>query len=206
VADQSNLTATVSIADIAAETENDWWESVRKLAQAHDMSAETVHAALMRICSSQRSRSGGWPKRLYLEMKKERFRTCEAAVAMAAAVPWHLRQRSHCWGVGRGRRASWLASFSFRRPPRGAEMGVRNKVRRRTLPRRSGANESAAWDREGRRRPYEDELKIQNGLITTEIFYIQIFRKSCIHTSYVCCNMPTKTIFSDKYRYLAIQS
>jgi hypothetical protein len=41
--------------------ENDWWESVRKLAQAHKVLAKTVYAALMRTCSSQRSRPGGWP-------------------------------------------------------------------------------------------------------------------------------------------------
>jgi hypothetical protein len=38
-ADQRNRTATVSIADIAAEVENDSRESVMKLAQAHDVSA-----------------------------------------------------------------------------------------------------------------------------------------------------------------------
>ncbi len=58
-ADQSNLTATVFIADIATEMENDQRESVRILAQAHNVSAKMVHAALMRICSSQRSRPGG---------------------------------------------------------------------------------------------------------------------------------------------------
>ncbi len=51
-ADQSNLTATVFIADMTGK-------SVRKLAQAHNVSAKMVHAALMRICSSQRSRPGG---------------------------------------------------------------------------------------------------------------------------------------------------
>jgi hypothetical protein len=57
VADQRNLTAC--IANIAAKVENDQKESVRKLIQAHDMLARTVHAALMRTCSSQRSRPGG---------------------------------------------------------------------------------------------------------------------------------------------------
>jgi hypothetical protein len=45
-ADQRNLTAAVSIADIAAKVENDHRESVMKLAQAHSVSAKMVHAAL----------------------------------------------------------------------------------------------------------------------------------------------------------------
>ncbi len=44
--DQRNFTATVSIADIAAEVENDRRESVMNLAQAHDVSVKTVHATL----------------------------------------------------------------------------------------------------------------------------------------------------------------
>ncbi len=44
--DQRNFTATVSIADIAAEVENDRRESVTKLAQAHDVSVKTVNATL----------------------------------------------------------------------------------------------------------------------------------------------------------------
>ncbi len=34
--DQGNLSAKASIADMAAEVENDWRENVSKLAQAHD--------------------------------------------------------------------------------------------------------------------------------------------------------------------------
>ena len=45
-ADQRNFTATVSIADIATEVENDCRESVMKLAEAHDVSVKTVHATL----------------------------------------------------------------------------------------------------------------------------------------------------------------
>jgi hypothetical protein len=45
-ADQRNFTVTVSIADIAAEVENDHRESVMKLAQARDVSVKTVHATL----------------------------------------------------------------------------------------------------------------------------------------------------------------
>ncbi len=45
-ADQKNLTMTVSIAEIAAEMENDRRERIMKLAQDHDKSAKTVHATL----------------------------------------------------------------------------------------------------------------------------------------------------------------
>ncbi len=46
VANQRNLTVTVSITDIAAEAENDHRESVTKLAQGHDVTIKTVHATL----------------------------------------------------------------------------------------------------------------------------------------------------------------
>ncbi len=36
-ANQQSLNAKASIIDITAEVENDWWESIRKLAQAHDI-------------------------------------------------------------------------------------------------------------------------------------------------------------------------
>jgi hypothetical protein len=39
--------------------ENDRQESVRKLAEAHDVSAKTVHAPLMRTSSTQSSRPAG---------------------------------------------------------------------------------------------------------------------------------------------------
>jgi hypothetical protein len=57
VVDQRDLTATMSIADIAAEVENDHRESVMKLAQAHDVSAKTVHASLHKDLPL----SGSWP-------------------------------------------------------------------------------------------------------------------------------------------------
>ncbi len=41
--------AKVSIIEIAAEVENDWWESARKLAQAHGVLNKTIHATLHRI-------------------------------------------------------------------------------------------------------------------------------------------------------------
>ncbi len=42
-ANQRSLNAKASIADITAKVENDQWESVRKLAQARDISTLTVH-------------------------------------------------------------------------------------------------------------------------------------------------------------------
>ncbi len=84
-----------------------------------------------------------------------------------------FKQRSHCLRGGRGRRESWPPSFSLRRPPRRAEMGVRKIARRRTSPRRSGGNKSAAWEREGCRRLYQNKLKIQNGLTITDIFLLR---------------------------------
>ncbi len=51
-ADQRNLTMTVSIADTAADVENDLRKRVNKLAQTPDVSARMVHTVLMRTCSS----------------------------------------------------------------------------------------------------------------------------------------------------------
>ncbi len=56
-----------------------------------------------------------------------------------------LRQHCHSLRGGRGWRASWPASFSLRRPPIRTEMGVREIAQRRTSPRRSCGNKSAAW-------------------------------------------------------------
>ncbi len=85
-ADQRNFITKVSITNMAAKLENDWRENVRKLAQTHDVSARTVFAALMRMAKLSK-RSARWVnKRLSLEMKKERFRPCEAAKATAAAI------------------------------------------------------------------------------------------------------------------------
>ncbi len=83
-ADQRNLNTKASIADMAAELENDRQENVRKLAQALDVSARMVYAALMRTAKLSKK---SVKKRFSLEMKKERFRTYEVAEAMAAAIP-----------------------------------------------------------------------------------------------------------------------
>jgi hypothetical protein len=74
---------------MAAELENDQQENVRKLAQALDVLARMVYAALMRVAKLSKKSSRGVEKWFSLKMKKERFRTCEAAEAMAAAI---LRQ------------------------------------------------------------------------------------------------------------------
>ncbi len=71
---------------MAAEVENDQRENVRKLAQAHEVSARTVYAALMRKGKLSKKSARWVNKRSSLEMKKELFRTCEAAEAMAATI------------------------------------------------------------------------------------------------------------------------
>jgi hypothetical protein len=86
VADQRNLITKASIADIAAEGENDRRENVRKLAQANDVSARTVYAALMRTAKLSKRSARCVNKWFSMEMKKERFRTHQAAEAMAAAI------------------------------------------------------------------------------------------------------------------------
>ncbi len=85
--DQRNPNTKASIADMAAKVENDRQEIVRKLAQAHDVPARMVYAALMRTAKLSKKLARWVNKRSSFEMKKELFRTCEAAEAMAAAVP-----------------------------------------------------------------------------------------------------------------------
>jgi hypothetical protein len=71
---------------MAAELENDQRENIRKLAQALSMSARRVYAALMRTAKLSKKSARWVKKRFSLKMKKERFRTCEAAEAMVAAI------------------------------------------------------------------------------------------------------------------------
>jgi hypothetical protein len=85
-ADHRNLNTKASIADMAAELENDRRENVRKLAQALDVLAKTVYAALMRTAKLSKKSARWVKKRFFLEMKKERFRTYDAAEVMAAAI------------------------------------------------------------------------------------------------------------------------
>jgi hypothetical protein len=69
-ADQRKLTARALI----TEVENNRPESVRKLAQAHDASARTVYAALMRMAKLLKKSARCVNKWFSLEMKKEQFR------------------------------------------------------------------------------------------------------------------------------------
>jgi hypothetical protein len=55
-----------------------------KITQALDVSAKTVYAPLMRTAKLSKK---SVKKRFSLEMKKERFRTYEAAEVMAATIP-----------------------------------------------------------------------------------------------------------------------
>ncbi len=71
---------------MAAEVENDRQENVRKLAQAHDVSARTVYTALMRTAKLSKKLVRWVNKWSSLEMTKELFRTCESDEAMAAAI------------------------------------------------------------------------------------------------------------------------
>ncbi len=71
---------------MAAELENDQRENVTKLSQAHDVLARTVNAALMRTAKLSKKSARWVKKRFSLEMKKTRFRTCEAAKVMAGAI------------------------------------------------------------------------------------------------------------------------
>jgi hypothetical protein len=68
--DQRNLNTKASIADMAAELENDRRENVRKLAQALDMSARTVYAALLRMAKLSKKSARWVKKRFSLEMKE----------------------------------------------------------------------------------------------------------------------------------------
>jgi hypothetical protein len=79
--DQRNLTATVSIADIAAKVENDRRESITKLTQAHDVSAKMVHATLHKDLPFSGSRSAERSTALQGD-EKERSRRCQAITAM----------------------------------------------------------------------------------------------------------------------------
>ncbi len=69
---------------MAAELENDRQENVRKLAQALDVSARMVYAALMRTAKLSKKSAKCVNKWFSLEMKKEQFRAYEAAEAITA--------------------------------------------------------------------------------------------------------------------------
>ncbi len=71
---------------MAVKLENDRRENVRKLSQAHDVTARTVYAALMRMAKLSKKSARWVKKRFSLEMKKEQFRRYEAAEAMVAVI------------------------------------------------------------------------------------------------------------------------
>jgi hypothetical protein len=73
---------------MAVKLENDRRENVRKLSQAHDVTARTVYAALMRMAKLSKKSARWVKKRFSLEMKKEQFRRYEAAEAMVAVILW----------------------------------------------------------------------------------------------------------------------
>ncbi len=103
-AKQRNFTATVSIADIAAEVENDCRESVMKLAQAHDVLVKMVHATLHMDCRFQEV--GQLSNQTALQGDEE---------GVIQNVPGDhsndrhsfltIGQCSQCWWVGRGAKA-----------------------------------------------------------------------------------------------------
>jgi hypothetical protein len=66
--------------------ENDRRKRVRKLTQAHDVSARTVYAALMRTAKLLKKSARCVNKWFSLEMKKEQCRMREAAEAMVTAI------------------------------------------------------------------------------------------------------------------------
>ncbi len=63
-ADRRNFNTKASIANMAAELENDWQENVRKLAQALDVSSTTVYTALMRTAKLSK-KSTRWVKKRF---------------------------------------------------------------------------------------------------------------------------------------------
>ncbi len=98
--DQRHLSPKTSITKIAAEIENDWQETARKLAQAHGGSIKTVHTTLhkhLKVCKKSARRL---PGRRNKQIKKEWVGSCEASIVMIS--PWffhHLQHCSHCGGV-----------------------------------------------------------------------------------------------------------
>jgi hypothetical protein len=67
--------------------ENDSQESATKLAQAHDVSAKTVHTILHKHMMFSMKSARWLPNLMDKEMKKEQVRMCKVVAAMAAMVP-----------------------------------------------------------------------------------------------------------------------
>jgi hypothetical protein len=103
VVDKRNLTATVSIANIGAEVENYRRDSVMKRSQAHNVSAKTVHL-------------------LYVKMKKERSRRCQAITGFLTISNNVLTVGGLAWGE---KQAGWPQP-QFRRPPKWSWRSTKN--------------------------------------------------------------------------------
>jgi hypothetical protein len=114
-------------------------------------------------------------KRFYLEMKKEQFRTCEAAEAMAATILWQSETSFSLFERQLGVKSE-LTSLILAQERRDG-MGVREIAHQRTSPRRSGGIRALPEVREDHWRPYWQKLKMQN-VATITVFYIAFFRKS----------------------------
>ncbi len=70
------------IADVAAAIEKDQRQTVRRLAQAHGVSKNTIHHTLKEDLNLSKKSARWVPKLLTDEMKKERVQTSEAFLAM----------------------------------------------------------------------------------------------------------------------------
>ncbi len=75
-----------STTDIAAKVEKGWWETIRKLAQAHGISTKTVHATLHKDLKLSKESAKWVPKLVDEEIKKEQVRTSEVIVAIIAVA------------------------------------------------------------------------------------------------------------------------
>ncbi len=135
--------------------------------------------------SSQRSQPGGWKYSFPWRWRRSNSGRVRQPKRWRQRFFDSLRQRSHSLTGGRGRRASWLTSFSFRRPPIRTEMGVREIAWQRTSLRRSGGNKSAAWSAWRPLAAILTKAKNTKCRNCNCFFYIAIFRKLSGHTSYI---------------------
>ncbi len=131
--------------------------------------------------SSQRGRPGGWTSGYPWRWKRSDSRHVRQPKQWRPRFFDSMRHRSHCLRGGRGRRESWPASFSLKRPPRRDGMGVREIERWQTPPRRSGGNESAGWSAWRSLAAILTKAKITICRNYNCFLFIAIFWKSCIH-------------------------
>ncbi len=182
-ADQRKLNAKVSITDITAEVENDWWECHKTCWGPWWFglkSPRTLHKDLQ----LQRSRLGGWPKchtrRWEGAIKNMRddhgndrrdFLTILDNIltvgVWSGGEEWSCRPRCHPGGRIEGAGGGNKKWFSGRLP-----WGTPAVIR-------------ALWEVcEDCRWPYWKKLKIQNGLPLFYLF-LEVFRVSSYHTLYI---------------------